>query len=94
MLIKGLPKSKLDAEIDALLLELEQAEKDSEKYGTIHGRLSQLYKLRIEERSRRVSPDTMLVVAANIFGILWLARFERDHVIKSREAMKMVFRPR
>lgn len=40
------------------------------------------------------SLDTALVVAANIFGILWLARFEREDVIKAPQAMKFVMKPR
>jgi hypothetical protein len=33
---------------------------------------------------KRISPDTALVVTANIFGILWLTRYEREHVINSK----------
>jgi hypothetical protein len=32
----------------------------------------------------RISPDTALVVAANIFGILWLTRYERENPITSK----------
>jgi len=44
--------------------------------------------------SKQISPDTVLVVAANIFGILWLARYEREHVIRSRSALGFVMKPR
>lgn len=40
-----------------------------------------------------LSPDTVLGVAANIFGILWLTRYEKEHVINSK-ALNFVLRPR
>lgn len=87
-------ESKLDAEIESLLDKLADTEKDSEDYDKIVERLSKLYKLKPEERPKRLSPDTMLVVAANVFGILWLARYERENVIKSKNALNMVMKPR
>lgn len=45
-------------------------------------------------RFKPVNMDTVLVVAANIFGILWLARYERENVIKAKDAMKFVMKPR
>jgi hypothetical protein len=85
---------KLDAEITVLLAKLESIpDKKSTEYAQIVERLSELHKLR-PERSKHVSPDTILIVAANIFGILWLARYERDNVIKSRNALGLVMKPR
>ena len=87
-------EAKLDAEIQAALGELENLEKTSEEYGTIVERVSKLHKLKAEEKPKPISPDTLLVVAANIFGILWLARYERENVIKSRTALGFVMKPR
>jgi hypothetical protein len=85
---------KLDAEIETLLSKLESiTDKKSTEYAQIVERLSELHKLR-PERSKRVSPDTMLIVAANIFGILWVARYEREKVIKSRSALGLIMKPR
>ena len=97
MLTKSETELKLDAEINALLDKLkEETEKDSEEYAKLLERLAKLHKLKTEERPRpkQISPDTVLVVAANIFGILWLARFERENVIKAPNAMKFVMKPR
>jgi hypothetical protein len=47
-----------------------------------------------ENRFKPISLDTALVVAANIFGILWLTRFEREHVIPSKSALGFVMKPR
>jgi chromosomal replication initiation ATPase DnaA len=51
-----------------------------------------LHKLKPEERFKQISPDTVLVVVANIFGILWLTRYERERVINSK-ALGFVMRP-
>ena len=51
------------------------------------------HKLKPEERFKQISPDTVLVVAANIFGILWLTRYERENVINSK-ALGFVMKPR
>jgi hypothetical protein len=47
-----------------------------------------------ENRFKPISLDTALVVGANIFGILWLTRFEREHVIPSKSALGFVMKPR
>lgn len=52
------------------------------------------YQQESDNRPKRISPDTALVVAANIFGILWLTRFERENVIKAPNALKFVMKPR
>jgi hypothetical protein len=37
--------------------------------------------------------DTVLLVAANIFGIVWLARYEKENVIRSQSALRFVMKP-
>lgn len=51
-------------------------------------------KLEAESRIKPPSMDTVLVVGANIFGILWLARYEQEHVIKAQKALGFVMKPR
>jgi hypothetical protein len=87
-------KSKLDEEILAALEELDKHESTSEAYGVVVENIAKLYKLKSEERLKRPSLDTVLVVGANIFGILWLARYERDHVVNSKAALGFVMKPR
>lgn len=91
---KSETESKLDAEIASLLDELSACQKTSEEYSSLVERLTKLYKLKTEERSKQISPDTVLVVAANLFGILWLARYERENVIKAPNAFRQVIKPR
>jgi len=52
-----------------------------------------LHKLKPEERYKQISPDTALIVAANVFGILWLTRYEKTDVINSK-ALGFVMKPR
>lgn len=89
-------ESQLDAEINKLLKKLSETQADSKEYAELLERVTKLHKLKTEEspRPRRISPDTALVVAANIFGILWLARYERNHVISAPNAMRNVMRTR
>lgn len=95
MFAKNPIEAKLDAEILSALGELDNLETTSEKYGVTVDRISKLHKLKAEEKPKRsVSPDTVLVVAANIFGILWLARYERENVIKSPNAFRNVMKVR
>lgn len=84
MLTKSPIESELDDEILSLLKKLKDTTKDSKEYAEIIERASALHKLKVEERPKRLSKDTVLVVAANIFGILWLARYERENVISGR----------
>jgi hypothetical protein len=95
MFAKSQTEVKLDAEILSALEELANHKKTSEEYGAIVDRISKLHKLKAEEKPKRsVSPDTVLVVAANIFGILWLARYERENVIKAPNAFRNVMKVR
>jgi hypothetical protein len=93
MLIKSKTHAKLDAEIQSALEELEQLSKTSEEYGTLVERISKLHKLKTEEGPKRVSPDAVLFTVANVFGILWLTRYEKTDVINSK-ALGFVMKPR
>jgi hypothetical protein len=92
MFIKSLIETKLDAEIESALEELKSHDKMSKEYGQLVDRIAELHKLKTEERSKQISPDTVLVVAANLFGILWLARYERENVIKAPKAFGSVMK--
>lgn len=93
MFTKRESESKLDAEIDSLLAKLSEST-DTAEYDAILERITKLHKLKPEDRSKRVSPDTVLVVVANLIGIFWIARYEKENVVKSKEAMKFVMKPR
>lgn len=85
-------QSKLNAEILASLEKLEGLRDDSEEYAAVVDRITKLEKLK-PEGIRPPSLDTVLIVGANIFGILWLANYERDEVIKAPNAFRLLMRP-
>jgi hypothetical protein len=85
--------SKLDEEIISLLDKLDNHTSTSEEYSVIVDRIAQLHKLKSEERLKLPSLDTVLMVSANIFGVLWVCRYEREHVLTSK-SLGIAFRPR
>lgn len=93
MFAKSSIESKLDQEIISALETLENQEATSDEYGVVVDRIAKLHKLKSEERLKLPSMDTVLVVGANVFGILWITRYEREHVISSK-ALGFVMRPR
>jgi hypothetical protein len=96
MLPKSSIETKLDAEINTLLDKLVKTEKDSDDYDALVERISKLYKLKSEETTKIQLPsmDSVLFVSANIFGILWLTRFEKENVIKAPKAFGFILKPR
>lgn len=84
-------ESLLTAEIEASIEALPKTARTSEDYAKRVDLIATLHKLKTEERSKPISKDTVAVVAANIFGILWLTRYEKEHVISSK-ALGFVFK--
>lgn len=84
---------KLDEEINTQLDKLATLRDDPEKYGAAVDRIAKLQKMKSDEQTKLPSLDTALVVGANIFGILWLARYERENVIKSPSAFRTMIKP-
>lgn len=95
MFTKSPIAAKLDVEIQSALEALESLDKTSEEYGTLIERISKLHKLKCEEspRMKPLSADGVLVVTANLLGILWITRFEREDVITTK-ALGFIMKPR
>lgn len=93
MFTKNEIRTQLDAEIRELLVKLnETSDKTSDDYAAILERVSKLHKLKAEESPKRISPDTALVVAANIVGILAVVHHEHAHAITSK-AVGFILKP-
>lgn len=84
----------LDREIDVALAELETVRSNPEKHSAITDRIVRLQKLQTRKGLQPPTMDTVLIVGANIFGVLYLAQFEQEHVIKAREAFRFMIRPK
>lgn len=93
MFTKSETEIMLDSEIQAALAKLKNLAKDSKEYAALLDHVVKLHKLKAEEKPKRISPDTALIVAANVFGILAILGHEHvgpitskalSHVIKAR----------
>ncbi len=93
MLPKSPIHSMLDEEILSLLDKLDNHTSTSKEYGEIVDRIAKLHKLKSDERLKLPSLDTTIMVAANIFGILWVTRYEREHVLTSK-SLGIAFKPK
>lgn len=74
----------LDLTIKSLEDEMLTRDGDSEDYATMLNRLERLYKLKEKHSSRRVSPDTLILVGGNILGIIIIVGYEHSHVIATK----------
>lgn len=81
--------SLLDNEIKRLVRELDAWHPTSDEYATILEKVSKLRKLRDDEKSSGVSPDTLVMAVTNLVGILLIIKHERFEIITSR-AMNLI----
>lgn len=76
--------SKLEAAIDAVFDRMSGLQQDSDEYAKLVDQLSKLYKLKEIDSKKRVSPDTVATVGANIVGILLILNYERLNVVATK----------
>lgn len=74
----------LQKEIDALLISMADEDRGSVDYTRKVDHLTKLYALKEKPSDRRVSPDTMAIVAGNLAGILMIVGHEKAHVVTSK----------
>jgi hypothetical protein len=86
-------QSQLDAAMNKAFSELDKKEVGSEDYAKILEYTVKLHRMKVDEKPSKVSPDTVLTVAANLLGILLIIRHEHVNVITSR-AMDKLIRPK
>lgn len=77
-------ESILDKPIDRVLSDMDTYGPDSEEYSKLMNYLESLTKMKGEEHRNRISPDTMVIVAGNILGILIIVLYEQKHVLTSK----------
>ena len=83
----------LDKEIRRVLSDMSDTDSNTDEYKAMATNLRILMETREGQQPRRVSPDTVLIVVANLIGILAVLEFEDDHVI-TRKALSFVLKPR
>lgn len=86
---KDAKPNRLQDVIDKLLIEMAEMDSDDEEFATKLDQLAKLYKMKESNNSRRVSPDTMALIGANLLGIAMIIGYERANVIASK-AMSFV----
>lgn len=90
-------KSKTEEELDKALqyafAALHDQPETEEDYAKILDHIAKLHKMKTEEKSRRVSPDTWAMVGANLVGIAMIVGYEHAHVVTSK-AMNLLLKPR
>jgi hypothetical protein len=89
-----------DTELTGLELVYDQAVREllfkqvgSEEYEKILEQVSKIHGLLKDEKSARVSRDTVAVIAANLLGILMIIKHENVNVVTSK-AMGLLLKPR
>lgn len=76
--------SKLDEAIDDVLTQMTTISSDTDEYAAMVDQLSKLYSLKENEIPKRISPDTLATIAANLLGIIVIVGHERAHVLTSK----------
>lgn len=76
--------SLLDEPIDKVLAEMEQYGPDSPEYKKLVKYLERLMKIKAEDRREKIKPDTILLVAGNLLGILVIVAYEHNHAMISK----------
>ena len=101
-------ESPLRKEIHRVLQEMETADPETKEYQFVAGNLRTLMEIEaleakteresapepvLPEPKKTVSPDTILLVAGNLLGILAVLNYERVHVVTSK-ALGFILKPR
>ena len=81
--------SQLDIALNRAYAALSNLQETDEKYAAILDQIVKLHKMKNDERTLQVGPDTWATIGANLAGILLIIRHEHVNVITSR-AMNLV----
>lgn len=78
-------ESKLDNVMDTVLNEMEYVTPKSEEYPALLSHLERVVQLRqSQDWKKRISPDSVIMVAGNLLGILVIVAYEQKHVMTSK----------
>lgn len=89
----NLKKSRLDEVIDSILYDMSMLDAYSDEYEKMANNLEKLLKAKSYEQPKRISPDTMAIVIANLIGIVLILKHEKIDIITSK-ALNFVLRGR
>lgn len=83
----------LEDAVNRLVHNLNNHEIGSEEYQKSLDALTKLHKMKVEEKPASVSKDTLVIVAANLIGLVMVIKHEHVNVITTR-AFSMLLRPK
>lgn len=86
-------RTGLEKEVDRVLCEMVNENPSAPRYATMAENLNTLCEAKSKEKARRISPDTLAVVAGNLLGIGIIISYEHFHPIASK-ALGFVLRGR
>jgi len=86
-------KTNLEREIDSILKDMSDLDKDSKEYSTMVSNLERLLSAKSKEKDRKISRDTIAIIAGNLLGIVLILGYEKANVITSK-ALGFVIRGR
>lgn len=77
-------KTNLEVEIDEVLDKLSTFEPSGEDYRKIVENLKVLYQIKNISLERKIKPETILAISANILGIAMIIGYEKANVITTK----------
>lgn len=90
-------RTNLEKEIDQVLVDLSALAPQHKDYLVIMEHLERLYKLKSEDETRSIArklkPDTLIIVAGNLLGILLILNYEETNIIRTK-ALSFVLKGR
>jgi hypothetical protein len=93
MFTRAKEPTRLQTALDRALENLDQKGVATDEYVKTLAVVTELHKMKEAEKPSSVNPDTLLLVGANLVGILLIIRHEHVNVITSR-AMNALIKPR
>lgn len=93
MFIDREDKPSLDVSLAAAHASLQNLDPTSEEYGVVLDRIARLEKMKDARRRPSISPDTLVMAATNLAGILLILNYERTGIVTTK-ALGFVSRTR
>lgn len=81
---KSKEETSLEQAIDKLHSQMDEFLGNEQEYAVMVDQLTKLYQLREHESRWKVSPDTLVLVAGNLAGILMIVAYERSNIVTSK----------
>ena len=77
-------RTNLEKEIHSVLDEMAALDPDSKDYSDMMNNLGKLFDAKSKEKDRKISPDTIVIVACSLLEIVLMLNYEKTGVITSK----------